>query len=274
MAAKKKTARKKTVKPKARTSKTNPSSDVDALSICSACAKHPTLKRFVLNHGATGNECGICHRRDQIASAPAEHVALSSLVRALVRYFYDEWIYNGHWGGNEEPESLLSKENEIVEHAATRGFPRSAESSEPFLVGLFDDPYPDYDKGIAIYAGHDDEMGRLPPLPALSNSRSPLFEKPKVFMFEKCPGLPVCAEHQSNLSGLRALQESFLEFSAEIGHGGTEAAIFYGPPKNPLLIPVVGNKRVTDRQVHGSQEINCTSGPCSGIEFVAIIVSD
>jgi hypothetical protein len=152
-------------------------SAVAALSICAACAKHPSLKRFVKDHGATGNECGICHRSDLIASAPANHEALSSLVRALVRFYYDEWIYNGHWGGDHEPESLLCRENEIVEHATSPGFPRSAETSEEFLVGLFDPPYPDYDKGVAVYAGHDEKYGRLPPMNAISTSPSSLYEK-------------------------------------------------------------------------------------------------
>ena len=151
-------------------------SDFEAISLCSVCAKHPSLKQFVLEHGATGYECGICHRRDQIASLPAEHGPLSSLVRALVRYFFDEWSYNPHWGGEMEPASLLCKKNDIVEHVAAHGFPRSAETSEGFLIELFHPPYPDYDKGIAVYAGHDDN-GRRPPLDALSTSRSPWYEK-------------------------------------------------------------------------------------------------
>jgi hypothetical protein len=104
------------------------SSAAAGLSICVTCAKHPSLKRFVKDHGATGYECGICHRSDLIASAPAKHEAPSSLVRALIRFYYDEWTYNGHWGGNQEPESLLSHENEIVEHASAPGFPRSGSS--------------------------------------------------------------------------------------------------------------------------------------------------
>ena len=164
MAAKKKTERQKTVKPKVRADKRIPSPkagsktqnlpfDVDTTSLCSICAKHLSLKRFVLNHGATGYECGICHHRDQIATAPADYPAISSLVRSLVRYFYDEWSYNPHWGGDLDPASLLCKENEIVEDATTSGFPRSAETSEGFLVELFHPPYPGYDKGVAVYGG-------------------------------------------------------------------------------------------------------------------------
>jgi hypothetical protein len=146
-------------------------------SICVKCAKHPSLKKFVQKHGSTGYECGICHRRDLIASAPAKYEALSSLVRALVRFHYDEWTYNSHWGGDHEPPSMLCRENPIVEHEASPGFPRDAEEFEGFLSDLFDPPYPDYDKGIAVYAGHDDVMGRLPPLDALATSSSPKYER-------------------------------------------------------------------------------------------------
>jgi len=81
--------------------------------MCIECAKHPSLKGFVKKHGSTGYECEICHRRDLIASAPAEQEALSSLVRALVRFQYDEWTYNGHWGGEHGPESILCDENPL-----------------------------------------------------------------------------------------------------------------------------------------------------------------
>lgn len=188
MTAKKKTVRKglataknvrvlKTERATAGSERPAAPSDTAGLSICVACAKHPSLKRFVKHHGVTGYECGICHRSDLVASAPAKHEALSSLVRALIRFYYDEWTYNGHWGGNQEPESLLCHENEIVEHTSAPVFPRSAETSEEFLVGLFDPPYPDYDKGVAVYAGHHHEYGRLPPMNAIRTTRSPIYEK-------------------------------------------------------------------------------------------------
>jgi hypothetical protein len=150
--------------------------DTEPCSICVECAKHPSLKNFVRKHSSTGYECGICHRRNLIVSAPAKHEALSSLVRALVRFHYDEWSYNPHWGGEDGPTPLLCDENPIVEHAAAPGFPRDAEESEGFLTGLFDPPYPDYDKGIAVYAGHDDD-GRRAPLDAIGTTQSPLYER-------------------------------------------------------------------------------------------------
>ena len=173
----KKQAQRKRAKPALakRTVKAQTPEEPEILSLCITCAKHPALKSFVQQSGEKGHECGICHRKDQIASPPAVHAALSSVVRALIRFFYDEFVYNGHWGGNEEPEALLCHENEIVEHASTPGFPRSPEDSEMFLMTLFDPPYPDYDKGIAVYAGNHDEYGRLPPLSAISTSSSPVY---------------------------------------------------------------------------------------------------
>ncbi len=152
-----------------------PPDEPEILSLCITCAKHSALKSFVKRCGEKGHECGICHRTDKLASPPSAHAVLSSLVRALVRFYYDEWVYNGHWGGNEEPEALLCHENAIVEHASAPGFTRKPEDSEAFLMTLFDPPYPDYDKGIAVYAGHDDEIGRLPPMSAISTSLSPVY---------------------------------------------------------------------------------------------------
>ncbi len=142
----------------------SPQTDRRSLSICVECSEHESLKRFVTNHGAVGYRCGICHRADLIASRPESYKSLSYLIRALVRFYYDEWAYNGHWGGDHEPAELLSHPNPIVEHKSAPGFPRAAEDSEEFRVCLFDPPYPPYDKGIPIYAGHHEKYGRLAPL--------------------------------------------------------------------------------------------------------------
>jgi RES domain-containing protein len=133
-----------------------------------------SLKKFVRSHGSIGYECGICNCSDLIASAPNQHEALSSLVRALVRFHYDEWTYNPHWGGEDRPEHLLYDENPIVEHKAMPGFPRDAEGSEGFLGSLFEPPWPDANEGIAIYGGHFKEMPIL--LNAIRTSSAPSYK--------------------------------------------------------------------------------------------------
>src|ERR1700722_14187403 len=96
---------------------------------------HGLLKRSRSQSASIARNTRACS--DLIASAPAEHEALSSLVRALVRFQYDEWTYNGHRGGEQGPESILCDENPIVEHAAVPGFPRDAGEYEGFLMGAF-----------------------------------------------------------------------------------------------------------------------------------------
>jgi hypothetical protein len=127
--------------------------------------------------GTIGNTCGICRRSDQLSSPHSAYSALSGLVRALVRFHYDEWTYNTHWGGNGPPESLLCDPNPIVENADTSGFTRRPEDIEEFVSLLFDPPHPDYDKGIALFAGHDERLGRLPPQEAIETAQSSLFKR-------------------------------------------------------------------------------------------------
>lgn len=183
-------------------------------SICIECAKHSVLKKFVRKHGATGHECGICHRRDLIVSAPAKHNALSSLVRALVRFHYDEWSYNPHWGGEDRPELLLYAENPIVEHEAAPGFPRD----------LFDPPYLDYDKGITIYGGHYDGMPM--PLDAIGTSSSPRYTE-----FASRLTKENCFE----------VEDEFAKLLVKLEHGINAALQSRGPAGSPrirqLLVP-------------------------------------
>ena len=154
-----------------------PPPEITAPSICVFCAKHPSLKKFVQANGAKGYRCGICDRTDQIASDPAKFDALCGLIRSLVRFYYDESAYNPHWGGYYGAEHLLREPNEIVEHEAAPGFPRSDEASEELRVSLFDIPYPDYDKGVCLYAGHHPQYGRLLPLAAITNTRSSVYSR-------------------------------------------------------------------------------------------------
>lgn len=163
---------KKAIKPAAK----YPLPQIAAPSICLACAKHPSLKKFIEANGVKGRPCGICHRKDHVTSDPAKFEALSNLVKSLVRFYYDESAYNPHWGGHYGAEHLLIEANEIVEHEAAPGFPRSEEASEELRVSLFDIPYPDYDKGVGLYAGHDSQGGRMA-LNAIGPMRSPIYSR-------------------------------------------------------------------------------------------------
>lgn len=132
----------------------------ETLTLCQACTKHESLKAFIGRHGQVGVRCGICLN---LSTAPdtcdvAQRQALTYVIRALVRLFYDEEAYNGHWGAQDSPEGLLSVDNPILEHESARGYDRGYDRSFVFLEDIFsNDVYPDYDKGVAVYAGHDED---------------------------------------------------------------------------------------------------------------------
>jgi len=84
--------------------------------------------------------------------------------------------YNPHWGGHDHVASLLCEPNEIVEHEAAPGFPRTEEDSEELRVSLFEDAYPDYDRGVGVYAGHDPVVGRMA-LDSIGGRRSPIYSR-------------------------------------------------------------------------------------------------
>jgi len=147
----------------------------DPASLCIECAKHPSLKRFIELRGRTGFRCAICEQLGAVASQPEDVRDLAMIIRGLVRFYYSEWEYNGHWGASETEDSLLLKENPILVHQPKPGGKIEPENVEAFLKeSIFWPPYPESNEGIAIYSGFFDNGDRRPPLSALSSSVSPL----------------------------------------------------------------------------------------------------
>lgn len=133
------------------------------LSLCEPCAKHWSLKRFVLKNGQTGIRCGVCLNvsATQNTCDLGQRKSLIYLIRALIRFHYGEHEFNGHWGASETPTSLLQSDNPVIESASAPGFDRSSDHSWVFFEDINDnDVYPPYDEGIALYAGHDEHGGR------------------------------------------------------------------------------------------------------------------
>ncbi|MBL8593834.1 MAG: RES family NAD+ phosphorylase [Devosia sp.] len=148
-------------------------------SLCEDCAKHPALKRFIAAYGVRDTVCGICFRDPDeapyLSAAPEQFVALSNLVKALIRYEYDEERYNRHFGG-DEISGLLSDPNPIIHHEETATHRRSALDSEPYLLRLVSDVYPPYESGVALHAGHSDGLQNTL-LTALKSGQSELFRE-------------------------------------------------------------------------------------------------
>jgi len=134
------------------------------LSLCSDCAKDQSLKHFVIDHRGGNALCGICLSPQSVdhTCALERKDDLTNLVKALLRFYFDESDYNPHWGGEDHPYMLLCRDNPIVHHEKTLFHNRSADWSGAFLEDLLNaTPYPDPEKGISIYAGFDGEGGRM-----------------------------------------------------------------------------------------------------------------
>ncbi|PVM93684.1 RES family NAD+ phosphorylase [Caulobacter endophyticus] len=108
----------------------------------------------------------------------------------MVRFYFDEFEYNHHWGADDSVEDLLTRPNPILETVNTLFNTRmSRDRGRELLYWLFsDNPYPE--PGISVYAGFDADGGRHSARsiqqtshPALSRFRSRL-ERENAFEVE------------------------------------------------------------------------------------------
>ncbi|GBQ94358.1 hypothetical protein AA23498_2004 [Acetobacter nitrogenifigens DSM 23921 = NBRC 105050] len=126
------------------------------VSLCAACAKHPEIKALVESNLAHG-VCGVCGQSEAGVYNPEQFTALRNLIHALIRLHFNEEDYNSHWGGTSIDHILLNEENPIVETAKPEGFPDELINRITWDGEIF----PDYDQGICLYAGHDEDGRRL-----------------------------------------------------------------------------------------------------------------
>lgn len=134
----------------------------EKLSLCVDCCKDASLRRFVEANAEDGLACAGCIPGAGFARACAvdRRQDMMNLLAGLVRFHFDEFEYNSHWGAADSVEELLTRPNPILETTHTlfndRSDPRRAQE---LLYWLFsDNPYPD--PGISVYAGFDADGGR------------------------------------------------------------------------------------------------------------------
>lgn len=152
--------------PSSSTSERPPWDDDDPpfekLSLCVDCCKHPALKRFVEDNAEEGLACASCVPIAGYARACSirRRPVLMNLLAGLVRFYFDEFEYNSHWGAEDSVEDLLTQPNPILETENSlfnSRIPR--DRSRELLYWLFsDNPYPE--PGISVYAGFDADGGR------------------------------------------------------------------------------------------------------------------
>lgn len=128
----------------------------EQVSLCVACAKHPEVKALVESDIAQG-VCGACASFGAGVFNPTRFELLRNLIRALIRLHFNEEDYNDHWGGTSIDDILLNQDNPILAVAT------SPDYNDDLIhrITWEGEIYPDPDKGIWLYAGNDDQVGRL-----------------------------------------------------------------------------------------------------------------
>lgn len=128
--------------------------DTVAVSLCKNCAVHPDVKSVVSEDSVIGI-CGLCGDERTTVRNPENFNDLKMLIRALVCFYWDEDAYNPHWGGDGVPHILSQPDNPVLLP------PASDEYRDDFYEAIEDDPYPDVDEGISVYAGFDEGVRLL-----------------------------------------------------------------------------------------------------------------
>jgi len=115
--------------------------------------------------GQTIRKCSICGSRN-VKAMPSTHEPLRQLFKSLIRFHYNEWDYNHHFGGSSVT-ALFEQENPILNSVHKS----KHEDLEELVLYLTENSYEEADKGVSLYAGYSDD-GQNPLLDALKSSKN------------------------------------------------------------------------------------------------------
>ncbi len=99
--------------------------------------------------------CAFCCRTNVTVRDPDDIEPMVMLIRALIRFYWNEETYNSHWGGGAVLDLFKDDVNPVVKPPVADTY------QDEFDWVLQEPPYPDRDKGIALYAGFDEGSQRL-----------------------------------------------------------------------------------------------------------------
>lgn len=134
--------------------------------LCTNCLKNDALRKVVTAQGTLLAQCEICGTTN-VHALPCDNHELKSMVRSLIRFHYSEWHYNEHWGG-EGLEHLFYANNPITNYHEDW----DEDKYEEAILEFLDPAYEDYEQGISLFSGYDENGNQNRLLAALKNEES------------------------------------------------------------------------------------------------------
>lgn len=118
-------------------------------NICINCVKDSHLKQLVSDDGGNG-VCSLCGSSDLVMNT--ENNKFLQLTKTLVRFYYSEWEYNDHWGGDGYTSLFVGEDNRFFNVNNSS----SAEAYDDLVLSITEAAvYEEYDEGVSVFAGHD-----------------------------------------------------------------------------------------------------------------------
>ena len=124
-------------------------------NICVECVKDQHLKMLVQQEGVIG-DCSLCGEKQPILDSDSDR--FFQLTKALVRFFYSEWEYNTHWGGENLETLFYGDDNIFFDISRSQSDEAYDELTSSITAGQV---YEDYDTGVSLFAGYDEGVQNI-----------------------------------------------------------------------------------------------------------------
>jgi len=118
--------------------------------LCTVCAKEPHLKALIEIDGKKA-KCDICEEEGIVLSSSDNR--FFQLCKALVRFHFNEWDYNPHWGGDGYEQIFYGEDNIFFNESRAVSADMYEELAMDISQGAV---YEEYDKGVTVFAGYFD----------------------------------------------------------------------------------------------------------------------
>lgn len=133
--------------------------------LCENCVRDFNLKKLILNKSCNKiDKCEVCYSKDVYYLENSDR-NLHNLFRALIRYYYSEWEYNEHHGG-DGLERLFLKDNPITNYSELIDI----EKYEETILSFIENGYENYEDGISLFAGYTHDGIHNPLLKSIKNN--------------------------------------------------------------------------------------------------------